>query len=270
MKIVLSQILGIAKNTFLEAVRSKILHSVLLFGVFIVGISAIFGSVSIGDVSQVIKSFGYGTISIASVLCVIISGVSLFIKDISQKTIYNILSKPVDRSVYLLGKLLGLWFTGISLSFLMLLMLLVFLVPFEGRFDLLGFQALYFNSLELLIISSVTILFSALSVTPVLPGLFTFAVYLAGKSIYYLNYYTTSSEDHGSLVKLFSENLILRALVKLFNFILPDLHLLTPYDSLVYGISLSGQVLISALVYSTIYSAICYFFASYFFAKRDL
>lgn len=264
-----SVIFVIAKNTFLEAVRSKILHSVLLFGVFIVGVSALFGSVSIGEAFRVIKSFGYTIVSISSVVCVVISGVSLFQKEIAQKTIYNILSKPVQRTNFLIGKFFGLWFTGAVLATLMMFMLLTFLIPFEGKFDPLGFEALFFMILEIGIISAVTILFSSVSVTPVLPGLFSFAVYIAGKSIFYLKSFNAPTLEQTSELAVISQNPLLKKLVDIFDLILPDLHLLTPYDQLVYSISVGGERILYSLVYSLSYMALMILLGTLFFSRRD-
>ena len=264
----LNQISVISKNTFLEAVRSKILHSVLLFGVLIVGVAALFGSVSIGETFRVIKSFGYAIISISSVICVVIAGVSLFQKEIAQKTIYNILSKPISRGAYIVGKFIGLWITGVVLSLLMMSLLLIFLIPFEGHFDFLGFQALFFMILELGIISAVTILYSSLSVTPVLPGLFAFATYLAGKSIYYLKYFTEPKVVNGEPPQ--EINPILKLFIEIFDWIVPDLHSLTPFDRLVYSISISGTEMLYAFVYSFSYIGIALILSAIVFKRRDL
>ncbi len=265
----LKTIYVIAKNAFLEAVRSKILHSVLLFGILIVGISALFGSVSIGETFRVIKSFGYTIISISSVICVVISGVSLFQKEIAQKTIYNILSKPVLRTNFLIGKFFGLWFTGSVLATLMMIMLLAFLIPFEGSFDPLGFQALFFMILEIGVISAVTILFSSVSVTPVLPGLFSFAVYIAGKSIFYLKSFSAPKVEQTSELSVISQNVFLKRMIDLFDLVLPDLHLLTPYDQLVYSIGVGGDRMLFSLAYSISYMTVMIVIGSLFFSRRD-
>jgi ABC-type transport system involved in multi-copper enzyme maturation permease subunit len=251
---------SIAKNTFLEAIRSRLLHSVLFFAGFIILVSALFGSVSIGEQFRVVKSFGYTMISLSGMVCTILAGVSLFQKEIAQKTIYNILSKPVSRTEFLFGKLIGLILTSWVLIILMMIALMLFVSPMEGRFDLLSFQALYVMCLELVIIGGLTLFFSSLATTPVLPGIFTFSTYLAGKSIHYLGYFLSNPES--------SE--ILQRCIKVLQLILPDLAMLTPYDQLLYGYPLGTREMSLLLVYSVSYTSVLFVLSSTIFKYREL
>ena len=54
----------IALNTCRESIRSRLLYSVLTFAILLVVVSALFGTVTIGDQIKVIKSFGLFGISI--------------------------------------------------------------------------------------------------------------------------------------------------------------------------------------------------------------
>ncbi len=256
----MNKIFAISRNTFLEMIRSKILLSVLLFAIFMILISGLFGSVSIGEPYIVIKSFGYFLISLAGAVTAIISAVSLFQKEIVQKTIYNILSKSVTRRQFIIGKVLGLWLTCISTVFLMLVLLQLALYPIEGALDPLLLQGFLCMSFELLIIVSVTVFFSTMSVTPVLPGLFTLGVYISGKSIFYLRHFI-DKEGYSSFAK---------QIAQVFDIILPDLHVLTPYDRLVYGISMSTAEIITAGIYSLLYASFLVLISSWIFARRDL
>lgn len=259
----------VSKNTFLEAIRSKILHVVILFGVILVALASLFGSVSIGDLDKVIKSFGYTIISLSGAFCVIIAGVTLFHKEIAQKTIYNMLSKPLTRSQFVVGKFLGLWATGIVLCALMMCLLLSYLYFVEQSFDLYGFEALFFMILEIGILSAVTILYSSVSVTPVLPGLCTLATYIAGKSIYYLKYYSSTQGEHGQVVLTFASNPTIKRFIDFLYQVLPDLHLLTPYDSLVYGQSVIQTLGMYAAVYALLYMLMLLIVSMLFFERRD-
>lgn len=252
--------ISIAVNTFREAIRSNILHAVIFFAASIILISALFGSVSIGEQFLVVKSFGYAIISISGMICTLIAGVVLFQKEITNKTIYNILSKPVKRHEFLLGKLLGLILTSSVLVTLMMLALSVFLIPMEGVFDVLIFQALFSMYLEIIIVASITILFSSVAVTPILPGIFTLAIYVCGKSISYLEYFLRS--DDLSPILIF--------IIKSLRQIIPDLEMLTPYDQLLYGVSLGASELMFMFIYAVSYALVIYFISSFIFNYREI
>ena len=136
MMTAIEHILAIAIATFRETLRSKVLYLVMVFMVIIVGVSSLFGAVTIGDQVKVIKDFGLAGISLCSVLFTILSGVSLLHKEIHRKTIYNILSKPVYRYEFLVGKLLGLCATSAILIMCMGVLLAGYLSFFSGALDL--------------------------------------------------------------------------------------------------------------------------------------
>ena len=63
-----------------------------------------------GDLSF-IKNFGLGMITLAGILVCVMSGVYMIPREIERKTIYTILSKPVTRWEFILGKMIGSWLT---------------------------------------------------------------------------------------------------------------------------------------------------------------
>ncbi|MCC6953509.1 MAG: ABC transporter permease subunit, partial [Deltaproteobacteria bacterium] len=96
-------ITAIALNTFREAIRNKVLYSGFLFVALLIAGSALFGSVSVGSQIKVIKDFGLFSLSIFGAIVAVAIGVNLLNKELKQKTIYNILSKPVERWQFIVG-----------------------------------------------------------------------------------------------------------------------------------------------------------------------
>lgn len=255
------KILLIAQNTFREAVRNKILYSVLLFALVLVGVSAFFGSVSIGEQNRVIKDFGLFALSFFGAIITILSGVTLLNKELKQKTIYNILSKPVPRWQFILGKHLGLSATVACLTIVMGFALIAFVACFEGHIDWLLFQAIYFVILEVTVIAAIAIFFSSVVVTTTLTGIFTLGFYIAGRSIAYLNFFI-SNPDYN--------NPVLSVVIKTLYWIVPDLSIFSVEDQLVYGVAATPAQFGFALLYAVSYSAIVLFFAALIFEKREL
>lgn len=97
----------LASSTFGEAVRRKILL-VFLFGALAIMLMGMaFGALTPSRDLNVTKSLGLGVISLAGVFISIILYITLIPAEIERRTIYSILSKPVQRSQYLCGKYLG-------------------------------------------------------------------------------------------------------------------------------------------------------------------
>lgn len=253
------KIFSIGRNSFKEAIRGNILWAVFLFSLLIILASVAFGSVSIGEQYRVVKSFGYFMTSLSGVIICIITGVTLFQKEISQKTIYNILSKSVSREEFLAGKFLGLWGTSLFLVSLMLLSLQLIVFQIEGKLDILFLHAFWCMCWELAVISALVVFFSTMAVTPVLPGLFSFAFFIAGRSISYLSGYLSTS-DGSSLVT---------SVAKLLNHIIPDLRSLCLYDNFVYGIGLTFKQVTGISLYAVAYSLLFLFLSSLVFKRRE-
>lgn len=248
----------IALNTFRESVRSKVLYSIMFFALLLVCASALFGSVTIGDQVIVIKDFGLMSISLFSVAFAVISGAALLHKELSRKTVYNILAKPVSRAEFVCGKFFGMFATASVLVLMMGAGLSIFALFFEGQFDSYLLQAYLYILLELLIVCAAAIFFSSVVVTPMLSGLFTFGIFLAGRSVRHL--LTFSSGEGGSL---------LGDLMYWLYWILPRLDLLNVGNDLVYKASISQDHFVWSLVYSIGYTGALLVLATAIFRRRE-
>lgn len=112
-------ILTIARTTFGEAIRRKVLITFLGVAIAVIPISLMFGiftepmrsGVSAADPLRqeltTIKSFCFGMVGIAGLLISLIMGIQLVPAEIERRTIYTILAKPVNRYEFLLGKFMG-------------------------------------------------------------------------------------------------------------------------------------------------------------------
>ena len=255
----MNKILTIALNTFRESVRSKVLYSIMFFALLMVAVSAFFGTVTIGDQVIVIKDFGLMSISLFSVAFAVISGSALLYKELSKKTVYNILAKPVSRAQFVLGKYLGMYVTVGVMAALMGIGLSIFVLLFEGKADLNMFYAYFFILLELLIVCAAAIFFSSIVVTPMLSGLFTFGIFLAGRSATQMLYFISpeNGESLGSVV------------LQTLCWILPRLDMLNIGNDLVYGASISKDHLMWSIVYAVGYSGILLILSTAIFKRRE-
>jgi ABC-type transport system involved in multi-copper enzyme maturation permease subunit len=107
----MSKIFAIAFNTFKEAVRNRILYILLVFALLIMASSGIVGELTISARDRVIKDLGTASISFFGLLIAIFVGIGLVYNELDKKTIYTIVTKPIDRHQFLIGKYLGLLLT---------------------------------------------------------------------------------------------------------------------------------------------------------------
>ena len=104
----LRRIWPIATNTLREALRNRLLYTLLFFAVALIGFSILIASLSYVEGERIIQDLGLASIRLFSVGIAIFVGIGLIHGEVERRTIYTILAKPVRRSEFLLGKFLGL------------------------------------------------------------------------------------------------------------------------------------------------------------------
>ena len=178
----LSRVAAIARNTFREAVRDRVLYNLVLFVLILTGGAVFLGELSAAQETKIIIDMGLSAALLFGVFIAIFVGVGLVYKEIERRTIYAIFAKPVGRAEFLLGKYLGLCLTlavnvavmgaGVSLALLYV----------RGGWDaviLNIWPAVGLIYVELMILVAVALLFSTFS-SPALSALLTFAVFVIG------------------------------------------------------------------------------------------
>jgi ABC-type transport system involved in multi-copper enzyme maturation permease subunit len=103
----LARILAVAFNAYREAVRARILHG--LFGVALAtaAYALVVGAYASQSQIRVVSDLGAASISLYAVMVAIILGATSLYRELEQKTIFPVLARPIRRSEYLIGKLLG-------------------------------------------------------------------------------------------------------------------------------------------------------------------
>jgi Cu-processing system permease protein len=171
----------IAQNTYREAIRDRVLSGLVVAGFVLLALTQVARPLAMGEGTRLTVDLGLSSITVLGMLAVLMVGTSLVAKEIERRTIFNLLSRPLSRPVYLVGKWLGLssalWCVAAALG--TGLWLLVSVLGHAGH-ALALVEAVYMAGLELTLVTAVAVLFSALS-TPVLSSLYTLGAFLAGQ-----------------------------------------------------------------------------------------
>jgi ABC-type transport system involved in multi-copper enzyme maturation permease subunit len=174
------RIFSIARNTFREAVRDRVLYNLVVF-VLLITASAIFlGELTAGHEARTIVNLGLSAMLLFGAFISIFVGVSLVSKEIEKRTVFAIFAKPIGRGEFLIGKYLGLCLTlfvnvlvmGVGVS-------LALLYVGGGQLAISIWGAVFLIFLELAILTAVAILFSSFS-SPALSALLAFFVFVIG------------------------------------------------------------------------------------------
>jgi ABC-type transport system involved in multi-copper enzyme maturation permease subunit len=171
----------IARTTFKETIRDKVLYSLLVFAVLAISASLLAGSVSLGQDIRVIQDFGLTAILVFLLVITIFIGTQTVYREVEQKTIYLTLSKPVGREVFYLGKFLGIALT-VAVSGIIMGALLLGVLWFKSHiFFTPVVWATVFIVMEAWLLIAVGLLFSAFT-SPLSSAVYTFGLALIGHS----------------------------------------------------------------------------------------
>jgi ABC-type transport system involved in multi-copper enzyme maturation permease subunit len=250
-------ILVIARNTFKEAVRDRVLYLLLFFAAVSILFARVLAVLTVGDRVKIIKDVGLASISLFGALMAILIGTGLVYKEIEKRTITTLLSKPLRRHEFLLGKFLGLVLTLAVLLAAMSLIFLLLVLVHTGRVEgklLLAVLDIFF---ELVLITAVAILFSSFS-TPILSSLFALAFYLIG-------HFSWSLETLIKKVPPGATRAVLRAAYAF----LPDLENFNIKTEVVHGLPIAGAHLLYSAAYGLLYTAFVLGLAILIFRRRD-
>ena len=251
------KIAAIALNTFREAIRDRILYAILIFALVMLAGTTALVTISSGGEGKIIKDLGLAAISIFGTLIAIFLGIGLVSKEIEKRTVYTVISKPIRRSQFVLGKYLGLVLTLLVNVSVMALVLVALVSLWEGILSARLFLAVFFIFLELMLVTALALLFSTFS-SPTLSAMFALCLFITGHLSADLRLF--AARFGGRLTRSVAEGLY---------YLLPNLSRLNFKDQAVHGLGMDkGTIALSAL-YAIFYIAMLVVAAMTVFQQRD-
>jgi ABC-type transport system involved in multi-copper enzyme maturation permease subunit len=194
-----------------------------------------------GAPAKVALDVGLGVMSLSNLAIAIFIGSTLLNKEIEQRTLYMILSRPISRASFLLGKILGLS-TVLLFNSLVLGFLSVFLyVKLGGQFQSLFIWSILFSFYEALIVLVFAVLFSLIT-NVTLSVMCTFVVCVAGHAL-----------NETSKIIFLKMAPFLKGILDVSFFVVPNLYKLNLKDFLLYQQKIDVSYLVTTQVYSLLY-----------------
>ena len=254
----LQHVWPIATHTVREAIRNKLLYTLLFFSVLVIASAVVIASLSYVEGHRIIQDIGLASIRLFSLGIAVFVGVGLIHGEVERRTIYTILSKPVSRSDFLLGKFLGLLLT---VWLQLLLMAIAFGAVSLGSGAPLGSGhalALLLAAGELVVVVAIATFFSCFT-TPMLSALFTLGIWAAGQL----------SRDLLALA-MQGQDPTLVAVARTLHRVLPDLASFDLTLQAVHGLPIAPAEVGLPLLYGLAYASVLLIGAIAVFRRRDL
>jgi ABC-type transport system involved in multi-copper enzyme maturation permease subunit len=247
----------IAVNTLREAVRNKLLYALLIFAVLLILSGVLLSSLSYVESERILQDVGMGAIRLLGVAIAIFVGVDLIHKEVDRRTIFTILSKPLSRAEFLLGKFAGLVLT-------IWLQMAVMILVFAGVSLAMGAPltaghgaAFLLLAVELAVMVAIATFFSAFT-TPMLASFFSGGLWVVGNL-------TRDLRDIGAQSPVESVQTLTRVLHR----VLPDLDAFNLTIEAAHGLPIAASDVWLGIAYGAGYSAVVLVAAVAIFERRD-
>jgi ABC-2 type transport system permease protein len=103
----MNKLLTIAKNTFIEILRQPVYAVIILSALFLFFISPSLTMYTMSDDNKLLREIGLSTLFMTSLFIAIFSASGAVGEEIENKTITTVLSKPIQRPIFIIAKFLG-------------------------------------------------------------------------------------------------------------------------------------------------------------------
>jgi ABC-type transport system involved in multi-copper enzyme maturation permease subunit len=252
-------ILPIAEYTIKETIRSKVFYILLLFVFIMIGSSLVFSSLSPFTESRVITDIGLACIEMFTLLTGIFAAVNLVLQEIENRTIYLLMTRPLRRWEYIVGRYLGvlviLCFNIITmLTVLMLLLKLTTNWILDPMF-IWSAVTIFF---KMVIIVAVALTASLVFTSSITAMAFSFLVWIIG--------------HFSSELKLMAEkvqSILAKDLLYLLYYAVPNFQVFNLKDKLGIPEGMPMDVVSLVLLYGLVYAAIFLVIGSLVFSKKE-
>lgn len=228
----LQHILPIARYTQLEALRNRLFWLALILVAAGLAFTQFLQQVAITESNQIQVALLAALVRVGAVFMLASFVVTSMVREFNDKVMELILSRPIPRSSYFLGKFAGYAMVALALALLFSLPLALFAPP--ARVALWGLSL----ACELLIVTSVS-LFCVLSLTQVMSALAAVTgFYLLARSIGALQIIAANPLSDSMVLSQQFLNLAVDAIA----FLLPGLDRMTQTGWLIYGAPVAADI----------------------------
>jgi ABC-type transport system involved in multi-copper enzyme maturation permease subunit len=250
----------LALTVIRDTARKKVFYVVLLFGLVVIAISPLIPTFELGSQARFLRDISLSLTSMFGVVLAIILSVNQLPGDIGNRTIYNVLSKPVGRLQYLAGKYLGILVTLAIILFLMGLEILVLIYARLQVFSPVIFQGIFAVFLESAIIAAFCLFLSTFATVP---------VNVFATIIFYFICHVKTGFLHAKLIDEASAGLV-KVVSWILYYIIPNLENFNLSEQVGYGGGVTWPFLARIGGYAVLFAALFLAVGYLVFRVKDL
>lgn len=267
----LTRVLSLAFLTFKEGVRDRALFGIGLFCMVMMGSTLVVISLFMRELHKVTVDINLSVIAFAGLMMTFFLSINLLAKDIDKHTIYCVLSKPISRTEYIVGKYFGIVILILSAFILLtvcsIITIFIIKIQFEQwfvSFQWSGFyKAVFSNFLMVCLLNAMVVFFSTITTSSFITLLFSITTYIAGQTIEEVVFYLSTKPD-------IVMTKAIESTINIVQYILPNLALFDLKIQAAHSIFVSWKYLGAIFCYAIVYCSLLLIFSAMIFNRREL
>jgi Cu-processing system permease protein len=260
----------VAVNVFKECVRDKVLYNLVAFASLLIAVSYLLGQLTAGQDVKIVKDLGLAAIATFGLLIAVFIGIGLVWKEVERRSIYSLLSKPIRRSEFIIGKFAGLALTLFVNVAVMTVVFYAVLAYLNTQFpevvrtawpapatDPGMLRAVVLIFVELLLVTAIAVFFSTFS-SPFLSAALTFGLWVIG-------HFNTDLRNFEAVVESRPAAFLARGLY----YVLPNFAAFDIKNQVVHALPVPAGYVVTTALYGFVYIALLVSGAVVIFSRRD-
>ena len=260
----------VAVSVFRESVRDKVLYNLVAFAVVLMAASYLIGQLTAGQDIKIIKDLGLAAIATFGLMIAVFIGIGLVWKEVERRSIYSVLSKPLSRAEFIVGKYCGLGLTlvvNVSVMVAAWYLVLAYMastVPPEVRAEWAApatdpgmLRAVGLILVELMLVTAIALFFSTFS-SPFLSAGLTLGLWVIG-------HFNDDLKNFQSVVESPAAAWVARGLY----YVLPNFSAFDIKQQVVYAHAVPAGYIATTALYGAVYISLLLVAAVTIFSRRD-
>lgn len=250
--------------------RDRIFHGIMVLAVLFLFIPSI-ASLSMRQMTELTTTLSLSLVSIIMLLLAVFLGSTSIWKDIERRYTYSVISLPISRTNYLIGKFLGvalfMVLTAVVLGVMATVAIKVASYGYAPSRPLLWsaiFAAILFEALKYILVAAVAMLLATISTSFFLPIFGSISAFFVGTITQGVYDYLQTPSSQAAV-----SGVVRKAALVLY-YLLPNLDSFNLKLNAIYSLPLNINGIILTVVYFIVYVVIILTAAALLFSRREM
>ena len=263
----------IAAFTLKDGLRHRVVYGVFIAAILMIASALLLSGLFMRDISKIILDICLSGVSMGALLVPFFLAINMMAGDLEHRTAYSMLSQPISRSQYILGKYTGLLLLTGAIVAILTLAALAAMYGASFIFDPVHLKSFSVPAVLLAVLTGVfgtamllatSVLWCSVTTSSFLATLLTLSTYFIGQTVEEMVRFISSPPPGVEFSPLF------KTFVQCVLYLFPNLAAFDLKIQAAHGIPASWEGLFFLSLYSCAYITATLSIAILVFTKRDL